>query len=88
MNNFEKITEMTKDELAEFINELIRESIDKTEPFKWFDETYCKICPDIEVEYKDEKELWKECYFEGKCPHQDWGIDLIKLWLEDENEKI
>lgn len=84
MNNFEKLKNMTKEELAEFLNSFIYKPIDDVEPFKWFDEKYCSICPDIEVINDGKKKMWKECYFEGNCPHQDYGLGLIKLWLEGE----
>jgi len=52
--------------------------------FKWFKEKYCEVCPDIEIIYHGKNDLWKECYFEGVCPHQDWDERLIKLWLNAE----
>lgn len=85
MNNFEKIKNMSKDELIEFLNNSIGRELDETPIYKWFDENYCKsICPDIEVINKGKNEIWKECYFEGLCPYQDWGCNLIKLWLDAE----
>ena len=89
MNNFERIKNMNEDEMIMFLNGLIGTEIEKTVVYKWFDKNYCKlICPDIEVIHKGKNEIWKECYFEGLCPYQDWGCNLIKLWLESENEEI
>jgi hypothetical protein len=84
MNNFEKIKNMNKEEMVKFLDNLIDVPFDKVEPMKWFHEKYCTVCPDIEVKYNDKTELWKECYFEGKCLYQDSIKDMVKLWLEGE----
>lgn len=84
MNNFEKIKNMNKDELIIFLNDLIDNEFDSTLIFKWFKNKYCEVCPDIEIKYHGKNELWKECYFEGICPHQDGDERLIKLWLDAE----
>lgn len=86
MNNFDKIIKMNKDELADFLDKLISGGVEKCPAIIWFDKKYCKVCPDIEVEYRGKKELWKECDFESKCPHQNWGSDLVELWLDGESE--
>lgn len=86
MTNFEKIKNMNKDQMAEFLEKLNSDGIEKAPHNIWFNEEYCENCPDIEVIYRDKKELWKECDFEGNCPNTDWGSDIVKLWLESENE--
>lgn len=84
MTNFEKIKNMNKEEIIEFLNSLVGTEFDDTIIFKWFKEKYCEVCPDIEIIYHGKNDLWKECYFEGVCPHQDWDERLIKLWLNAE----
>lgn len=84
MNNFENIKNMSKDEMVEFLNGLVGTEFDSTVIFKWFKEKYCEVCPDIEIIDRGKNELWKECYFEGICPHQDWDKKLIELWLDGE----
>lgn len=89
MTNFDKIKNMSKEELIEFLNNLIDNDSDSTIIFEWFKEKYCKVCPDIEIIYDGKNEIWKECYFEGICPYQDLDKKLINLWLDGEvgNEK-
>ena len=86
MTNFEKIKNMDKHEMVLFINDLIDNNVDKSIPFDWFDRNYCQVCPDIEVVYEGKNELWKECDFETKCPHQEFGNGLINLWLDSDVE--
>jgi hypothetical protein len=86
MNNFDKVKNMNKKEIAEFLNGLLNDSYE-TIIDKWFDKNYCEsICPDIRVIYENKKEIWKECDFEGKCSYQNCRLDMIKLWLNDKCE--
>lgn len=88
MTNFERIKNMNKDELAKFLDDLTSGGIEKAPHSIWFNEKYCKVCPDIEVIYLGKKDLWKECDFESKCPNTNWDSGMIKLWLDGEYEKI
>lgn len=82
MTNFEKIKNMSKDEMAEFLDNLTNGGIEKAPQNIWFNKKYCKVCPDIEVVYMGKNQLWKECDFEGKCSNTDWDSGMVKLWLD------
>lgn len=84
MTNYERSKEMNKEELSKFLYHLCNEDLTKTKIFDWLDRVYCSKCPYIEVILKDKSEMWRECNFEGKCPHQNWDISVIKLWLDSE----
>lgn len=87
MTNYEKIKEMSKDELIKFISNIVDGDLfDKGNKIgHWFKIEYCDKCPDIDFKWGEKIEHWKECEFEGKCPHQDWeSKTLIKMWLDGE----
>lgn len=87
MTNYEKIKNMSKEEFIKFISDIVEENIfeESNQIGLWFNTTYCKKCPEIEVKWGGEILHWKECEFESKCPHQDWEAKtLIKMWLDGE----
>lgn len=90
MNNFEKIKNMSKDELVKFLDS---NYYDNTEWSNWFDKEYCnsKKCPTIEQKYIDANgnnntcgcaycEVYTKCKFFDFIPN---SRDIIKLWLEE-----
>ena len=98
MTNFEKFTNMSSDELAEWACKygMVYES-----PWmKWFDENYCKKCEPIKCNYDlAVDKLGIEPVFGGKCvfaycelenhckffPDIDripTNTDIIKMWLD------
>lgn len=87
MTNLENIRHMNIEELAKLLNHFT-DGFDQCVVNDWFNNKYCEgICKDINVTIDGKNEKWKECYFELKCPYQnDWGKDMIKLWLDGEKE--
>jgi hypothetical protein len=80
MTNFERIKAMSIDELTEYLNKI---NYDGELPSdKWFNENYCKKCPEIEcTDEKGKTQKYVICDFVGEeCPHGDG----TKLWLESE----
>ena len=89
MTNYEKIKEMNKDEFIKLISDIVDGCLfdNENKIGHWFKVTYCDKCPEIEFKWGGKIERWKECGFEGKCPHQDWENEqLIKMWLDGECE--
>lgn len=86
MTNYEKIKNMSKDELIDFFVE-ITESSDFTPWDKWFSGKYCDNCDLIETD--NHKFAYCEIY--DKCKFfEDYDTSLeftIKRWLEAEIEE-
>lgn len=83
MTNFEKIKQMSVDELSILMGFYVWE---ESCFYKWFNKTKCKNCKNIEVQIYGKTQQWKECEFEGICPLFESEKDIIKLWLESETD--
>lgn len=102
MTNFDKLKNMTAEELAEFIDK--HGIYDDTPWMNWFYETYCNNCESIIVGAEDAEEILgiKPFYNEEyECAHCEVyedcckffpnrcppnNRDIIKMWLEAEND--
>ena len=100
MTNFEKLKNMTIEELAKFIDE--HGMYDDTPWMNWWDETYCDSCPGLKLTCEEAQEtlgitpFMKETYECAYCevyhkckyfPDQEEVPsmqDIVKLWLEAE----
>ena len=88
MTNYECITLMSVDEMAEWIDKY--GMFDNSPWMSWFDCRYCKRCPNVMCHYLDSEYEFhcSYCELEGKCkyfPDLDEVPDnkmIIKMWLE------
>lgn len=94
MTVFEKIKEMSIDELAEWLDDICDVSYDDLPWINQFNEKYCKMCePETKYFSLFDKELecnWcethDECkFFEGLGDVPD-GKYMVKLWLESDGD--
>lgn len=70
MTNFEKIKQMSVDELSNLMGVYVWEDNIFS---KWFDKEMCQKCSDY------------RCYGrEGECPFFKDEKDIVRLWLESE----
>lgn len=72
--NYERIRNMSIDELAEIISSVFNNVSDNVIT-KWFDKNYCDKCS------LDEDLV--PCDYDG-CPYQNTDREMIRLWLESE----
>lgn len=96
MNNYEKISSMTVDELAEYLND--RWTYDDDPSIEWWNRKYCSICEPI-IEHVTMCDYETEMGFSycelnnGKCkffPELEEIPDskqIMELWLEAEIEE-
>lgn len=101
MNNFDKLKNMTIEELAKFLDE--HGMYDDTPWMKWFNENYCDKCESIIVKaaeaesiigikpfYDEEYECAYCEVYEDCCKFFSEGFpsnkDIIKMWLEAEDD--
>lgn len=92
MTNFDNIHNMSKDELAHWIDDYGQ--FDSSPWMSWFNQKYCDNCKAIMCHYEgNEHEFpcsW--CELESKCkffPDLNETPDnkmIIKMWLESEEE--
>ena len=68
MTNFEKIKQMSVEELAALMGVYVWEDNIFS---KWFDKEMCQKCSDY-------------TYCEGECPFFKDEKDIVRLWLESE----
>ena len=92
MTNYECITLMSVDEMAEWIDKY--GMFDNSSWMSWFDQKYCKDCPDVIYKYKDGTKEFpcSYCELNGNCkffPDLNEVPEnkmIIKMWLESEVE--
>lgn len=92
MTNYEYLRSMSEDNFAEWLDEYGQ--FDGSPWILWFDEKYCKNCPDVMCRHEDgEREFpcaW--CEIHGKCKFfQEMNEipdnkEIIGLWLESETK--
>lgn len=90
MTNFERLRKMDIDQFTEWLDE--HGAFDQSPWILWFDEKYCKNCPDVMCEHEDgEREFpcaW--CEIHGKCKFFQEkkevpdNKEIIRLWLAEE----
>ena len=88
MTQFEKLTNMNLEDLAEWLDKYGQ--FEDTPWLRRFDRLYCKNCASVMVRYEDSQYefpcAW--CEINGKCKHfpEIDGIpgnkDMIKMWLK------
>ena len=89
---FDKINSMNIDELAKWLDEY--GAFDDSPWINWFNEKYCKNCPDIICKYEDGVkefpcsycELNNKCKFFPEYDETPNNETTIKMWLESEVE--
>ena len=92
MTQFEKFKNMDIDHLAEWIDEYGQ--FDSSPWMSWFDEKYCKNCPDIIYKYADDSrefpcsycEVYNTCKFFPDLDEVPDNKMIIKMWLGSEVE--
>ena len=93
MNNFKYLQTMSRQKLAEWLDE--NGQFDNSPWMLWFDRTYCKNCPAVICIYEDSNREFPAAWCEvngGKCkffPEMDRvpdSLETIKLWLETDIE--
>lgn len=92
MTNYEYIKSMSIDKFSEWIDE--HGQFDSSPWMSWFDQKYCKNCPDIMCTYENGTVEFpcSYCELNGKCkffPDLDETPDnkmIIKMWLESDGE--
>lgn len=88
MTNYERITHMRVDEMAKWIDE--HGMFDNSPWMSWFDQKYCKNCPDIICKYVDDSrefpcsycEVYNTCKFFQNLDDVPDNKMIIKMWLE------
>ena len=94
MNNFERLQSMSIEDLAKWLDE--NGQFDTAPWTIWFDQKYCKNCPDVKCRYEDgEREFtcaWCEvndgCKFLPDAKEMPDNFEVIKMWLEADTEDI
>ena len=93
-SNFEHLKSMSIEELAAWLDE--HGQFDNSPWMTWWNQTYCKNCPDIMCHYEDSDYEFPCAYCElhdNKCmffPDMDEIPDceqIVKMWLEVEVEQ-
>lgn len=94
MSNFEKLKQMSVDELAKWLDKYL--AFDDAPQTLWFAKNYCNKCDHVEGQWKGtfgtHKCEFAYCELEHKCRYfQDMdevpdGVEVVKLWLEAEVE--
>ena len=86
MTYYEKLTSMSLEELATWIDE--HGEFDNSPWMHWFDSMYCQNCEAIMCKYPNfcsYRELENECkFFPGRETPDN--KEIIKMWLEKEVE--
>ena len=90
MTNYERIAHMRVDEMAEWIDE--HGMFDNSPWMSWFDQKYCKDCPDVICKYENGTKEFpcSYCELNGNCkffPDLNKAPEnkmIIKMWLESE----
>lgn len=103
MNNFERLTLMSLDDLAEWLDK--NGSFDDSPWLNSFNEKYCEKCESIECQYTDAKEklgitpfydetiecayceIYNKCRYFENAEEVPDNLEMIKLWLEAEVEE-
>lgn len=88
MTQFENLKNMNIDEFTEWLNEY--GAFDDSPWMKWFDQKYCKNCPDVMCHYVNSThefpcgwcELEHKCKFFTDLNSIPDSKMIIKLWLE------
>lgn len=92
MNNFERLKSMSVDELAKWLD--TNGMWDNSPWSQWFDQKYCKNCPDIMCKSPDDSrqfpcaycEIYDNCRFFPEQEDVPDCKDIIKMWLAEEVE--
>lgn len=92
MTQFERFKAMNLDEAVGWLDEY--GLFDSSPWMKWFDQKYCKNCPSIKCKYEDGIrqfpaswcELYDKCKFFPDMPDVPDNKDIIRMWLESEEE--
>lgn len=92
MTNFNHLQSMSIDELTEWLDEHL--SFDDAHHMIWFDQKYCKNCPEIMCKYEDSKyefpaswcELEHKCKFFPEMDEAPNSREIVRMWLESEVE--
>ena len=103
MNNFERLTSMSLEDLAEWLDK--NGSFDDSPWLNSFNEKYCEKCEPIECQYTDAKEklgitpfydetiecayceIYNKCRYFENAEEAPDNLEMIKLWLEAEVEE-
>lgn len=93
MNNWTKLKNMETEDFAEWLDEY--GAFDNSPWMRWFDDKYCKNCPDIVCKYEDSErefscsycETYGKCKFFQEMDEVPENKEIVKMWLESEMEK-
>ena len=90
MRNFDIIKSKNIDELAEWLDMYGMQ--DFSPWIDWFDENYCSKCETVSGEYGT-KYSWCEinddrCRFFQNMDEVPHGKELVKIWLENEDDDV
>lgn len=95
MTNYEKLTKMTLEQLANWIDK--NGNFDGSPWMSWFDTNYCQKCDpeivtvpafnksEVECSYC---ELNHKCRFFLEIKEEPSNLDIIKMWFEQTAENI
>ena len=92
MTNYEYITHMSVDEMAEWLDKY--GMFDSSPWMSWFDELYCKRCPYVMCKSADDSrifpcsycEVYDTCRFFQDLDEVPDNKMIVKMWLESEVE--
>lgn len=92
MTNYEYITHMSVDEMAEWLDKY--GMFDNSPWISWFDQKYCKICPNVMCKSADDTrifpcsycEVYDTCRFFQDLDEVPDNKMIIKMWLGSEVE--
>ena len=93
MTNYEYITHMSMDEMAEWLDKY--GMFDSSPWMSWFDCRYCKRCPNVMCKSADDSrifpcsycEVYDTCRFFQDLDEVPDNKMIIKMWLELEVDK-
>ena len=101
MTNFDKLKNMTIDDLAEFID--ANGMYDNTPWMNWWNNTYCDKCPSLKLTSEEAQdklgiipflnetyecaycEVYDKCKYFPELEEEPSMQDIIKMWLEADN---